>query len=136
MRRAFYWLDAAVFLALAVRLFTIRVWTASDVAGFVFACGGFFLWTLARVQLGASFRARPRASRLVTHGLYARFRHPVYLFSELAFLGLALVWGAWPGFLCVALVGAIQWWRVRQEESVLDRAFGAQYREYRARTWL
>ena len=36
---------------------------------------------VARTQLGNSFSVTPKAKDLVTHGLYSRLQHPMYLFS-------------------------------------------------------
>src|SRR5271166_5246898 len=62
--------------------------------GAVVSVPAFLLWMLARHQIGASFAVRAEAKELVTHGLYSRIRHPIYVFGGLAFLGefVALGW--------------------------------------------
>src|SRR5882757_10822123 len=50
---------------------------------------------LARYQLGKSFSVTPQARRLVTNGLYARFRNPIYLASPVLLLALALISAQW-----------------------------------------
>jgi protein-S-isoprenylcysteine O-methyltransferase Ste14 len=96
---------------------------------------GFALWMVARVQLGKSFSVRAQARALVTTGLYSKFRHPIYLFGELAFAGLFIAWGKLIGFLYFVLVCAVQILRIRKEEAVLEQAFGEEYRRYKASTW-
>ena len=44
------------------------------------------LWVVARRQLGAAFSVRPQARRLVATGLYAKLRHPIYVFGTMALL--------------------------------------------------
>jgi protein-S-isoprenylcysteine O-methyltransferase Ste14 len=106
------------------------------IAAFVIAAAGFALWMAARVELGESFSFLPQARKLVTTGIYARFRHPVYLFGMVAYFGLAIAWGHWIGYTYVALVGVLEWLRGRREDKVLEKVFGEEWRRYRARTWL
>jgi protein-S-isoprenylcysteine O-methyltransferase Ste14 len=95
----------------------------------------FFLWMLARQQIGPSFAVRAEAKKLVTHGLYSKIRHPIYIFGGLAFLGefLALGWYIW--MVVFVLINSSQYVRVRREDQVLSEAFGDEYRVYKARTW-
>src|SRR5271170_8058348 len=41
----------------------------------------FFLWMLARYQIGDSFAVLAEARKLVTHGIYSKIRHPIYVFG-------------------------------------------------------
>ncbi len=110
----------------------LRAW-----AGMAVALAGLALWLAARLQLGSAFSLKARAMPLVTTGLYRRFRHPVYLFGFFAFAGVFLVWGKWVPFLCYVLVFfAVEVPRMRKEERVLEEAFGEQYRQHKAHTWL
>ncbi len=77
----------------------------------------------------------PQARALVTKGLYAKFRHPIYLFAGLAFGGLFIAWGKVIGLLLFVLMCAVQLFRIRKEDAVLEEAFGEEYRRHRARTW-
>ncbi len=90
---------------------------------------------IARYQLGRSFSVTPKARRLVTNGLYARFRNPIYLASPILLVGLSLVLGQWWPMLLLIVVVPLQIVRARREASVLRAAFGAEYDRYRARTW-
>lgn len=95
----------------------------------------FFLWVLARYQIGASFAVRAEAKKLVTHGLYSKIRNPIYLFGGLAIGGefVAMGWYVWTGVFVV--MNFVQYLRVKLEEQVLAEAFGDEYRAYRAKTW-
>ena len=93
------------------------------------------LWVVARRQLGEAFSVRPEARVLVTTGLYARFRHPIYVFGTLAFLLVLLAVQGWSALVVWAVLIPVQVVRARREESVLATAFGAQYGTYRRSTW-
>jgi protein-S-isoprenylcysteine O-methyltransferase Ste14 len=93
-------------------------------------------WFAARWQLGASFSATAQARKLVTSGLYSKFRHPVYVFGGVAWLGALMVLLGWRAVIICLIVAAIELVRARREERVLAEAFGAEYEEYRRSTWL
>lgn len=113
----------------------IADWGPQQVVGIVLLAAGFVLWTVARFQLGASFAVSAQARRLVTHGLYARIRNPIYVFGSCFFAGVILLFGR-PLWLAIFLVLVpLQIWRARKEDKVLESAFGEEYRAYRANTW-
>lgn len=93
------------------------------------------LMALARVQIGSAFAVAPKAKALVTHGLYAKIPHPLYVFLDVALLGVVIAlrqpWLVAPWLALVALHA----WAARREARVLERAFGDAYRQYRAKTW-
>lgn len=68
---------------------------------------------------------------LVTRGLYARIRNPVYVFGILFAAGLVLYVDRLR-YLPLAVLLAV---RARRESRVLEERFGDAYRQYRARTW-
>jgi protein-S-isoprenylcysteine O-methyltransferase Ste14 len=135
MDDAVRWLDTSVFLGTGILLFASLPFGARFAIGFAIALAGFVLWMLARYQLGASFSVKAEARKLITVGIYSKIRNPIYFFGELAYLGLAIVWGRWPGFLFVALTSAWQLRRIRKEEKILEQVFGEEYRRYKASTW-
>ena len=110
-------------------------WTAAEIVGAVIVGISLPLFVLARWQLGSSFSVKAKASRLVTTGLYSRFRNPIYLFGGLFIVGLSLFLSPW-GPLAVALVIVpLQVVRARREERVLAEAFGEEYERYKKNTW-
>ena len=134
--RAIYWLDLVVFLAFGVYVFSQWQWNVRYLVGIGIAVASFALWMVARVQLGKSFSFRAQAKVLVTTGLYSKFRHPIYLFGELAFAGLFLAWGGLIAALAyLVLTSPTEIVRSRKEEAVLEKAFGEEYRQYKASTW-
>src|ERR1035438_10105814 len=65
-------------------------WTALRIAGAIVAVFGYVLVVVARLQLGASFSVSPQAKELVTHGLYARIRNPIYVFVVVMWAGVRI----------------------------------------------
>jgi protein-S-isoprenylcysteine O-methyltransferase Ste14 len=129
------WIDllaCLVLFALAVRYGPhTRVWYA----GLTLAAVTLPLWVIARRQLGDAFSAKPEARRLVTHGLYSRIRHPIYLFGCLAYFGSLLALQVWPVLAVWLALTPIELVRARREDRVLADAFGAEYAAYRSHTW-
>jgi protein-S-isoprenylcysteine O-methyltransferase Ste14 len=111
------------------------VWTSMPIVGIAFFVTGFVLWSVARFQLGSSFAVTAQARQLVTGGLYSRFRNPIYLFGSCVMIGVILVMERPVWLLVFLFVIPLQIWRGRKESSVLEAAFGEQYRKYRAGTW-
>lgn len=132
------WIDLPVFLGCAAAIaWYAWAWDARHVVGMAVAALGFSLWLTARLQLGKSFSVRPQAKALVTTGLYSKFRNPVYLFGGVAYGGLFIAWGkAVPFVVFLVFYPAWQFTRARKESAVLEKAFGDEYRRYKARTWL
>jgi protein-S-isoprenylcysteine O-methyltransferase Ste14 len=89
----------------------------------------------SRIQLGESFSVAPEARELVTHGLYARLRNPMYVFVDLMVLG-AVVALHLPWLLLIFLpLPFVQAWQAGREAQVLQAKFGARYANYRSQTW-
>lgn len=76
---------------------------------------------------------------LVTHGVYARTRNPMYLAMVLVLAGVAITVGALSALIVPPLFMLIVYWRyVRPEEVMLRELFGDDYTAYcaRVRRWL
>jgi len=95
----------------------------------------FVLWFVAKWQLGTSFTISAQARKLVTTGLYARFRHPIYLIGGIAIIATAVCLRWWPFTLLVVAGNLYQFVRIRREEKVLAEKFGGEYEDYRRKTW-
>jgi protein-S-isoprenylcysteine O-methyltransferase Ste14 len=103
--------------------------------GVVVAAFSFALLLLARVQLGKSFTVTPKANELVTHGLYSRLQHPMYVFVDLAVSGIALAKHRWSVLLLLVILLPLQMRNARRERNVLQEKFGESYEMYRRATW-
>ena len=110
-------------------------WTPMRLGGDVIAVFGFALLTVARVQLGNAFSVTPQATFLVTHGLYSRIRHPVYVFSAIGIAGFFLYLDMPQLLVLLVLLIPLQVVRARREERVLEERFGEEYRSYKRNTW-
>lgn len=129
------YIDAFLFAAFIVFVVSQRDYGVRFWIGMAIAALGIFLWALARIQLGASFSVTAQARRLVTTGLYSKFRNPIYLFGGIGYLGLFVALGNWVALALFVVLYSYQIPRVKREEKVLEAAFGDQYRRYRASTW-
>ena len=130
---------AAQLLAASAILLVTIVWPGPwdgmrwfGVALGLFSLAGLFV---ARYQLGESFAITPQAKKLVTRGLYAKVRNPIYMFSTLLVVGFALATQWKFVFLIFLVLVPVQLLRIRQEARVLEEKFGDEYRAYRKKTW-
>lgn len=130
-------LTIAVGLAIwaTLRRFPPDAWTPLQVVGACFVLIGFVFWTVARFQLGASLTLSAQAKKLVTRGIYAKFRNPIYVFGSCLIAGIILMIGRPLWLLAFVLIVPLQIWRAGKEASVLQNAFGDEYSRYRAGTW-
>ena len=110
-------------------------WGITRVAGLLLTLVGLAGLTVARVNLGDSFSVAPEARKLVTCGVYSKIRDPVYVFGVLLIAGVALYLPLLYILLFLIPVVPMQILRAREEDRVLEQAFGEEYREYRRRTW-
>ena len=95
----------------------------------------FALVILARVQLGKSFSVTPKANDLVTHGLYSRLEHPMYVFVDLTVCGIALAAHRWYVLLLLVILLPLQTRNARRERNLLQEKFRERYELYRRATW-
>ena len=104
-----------------------------EVPSILISCLGlaYTIWALA--HLGRSFSILPEARRLVNSGPYALSRNPFYHGEAITgFSLLAPTAGPATMVLFLAFLAA-QFLRIRWEERVLDREFGADFATYRSR---
>ncbi|WP_265522855.1 methyltransferase family protein [Oerskovia flava] len=82
--------------------------------------------------------APPRSAHLLTDGVYARTRHPIYTGLVAAALGTAVLRRRARPLVAAAGLVAVLDAKVRAEEGALAERFGDEYRDYAARTprWL
>jgi protein-S-isoprenylcysteine O-methyltransferase Ste14 len=88
---------------------SLRPRTAVWWVGMALAAAAIPAWIAARRQLGSAFSMAARAERLVTRGIYAKIRHPIYLFGLIARFGALLALQIWPllaGWLALTPIGS------------------------------
>jgi protein-S-isoprenylcysteine O-methyltransferase Ste14 len=136
LRKILRWTDlftCLVLMAVAVRFGPhTPVWYT----GLLLSAVSLPLWVVARRQLGNAFSAMPEARQLVTHGLYSKIRHPIYVFGCLAYFGSLLALQVWPILVTWLALTPIEVMRARREDRLLAEAFGPAYAAYRSKTWL
>jgi protein-S-isoprenylcysteine O-methyltransferase Ste14 len=124
-----------VFAVLFVAHASGMPWTAGRLIGMSIAVPAVLLLILARIQLGAAFSVQAKASNLVTTGLYARIRNPIYVFSALFIAGV-IIWTGRPWFLLIfVILIPMQILRSRKEARVLEEKFGPAYVAWKQKTW-
>lgn len=92
---------------------------------------------LALIALGDSWRLgidEHRPGKLVTEGIYAVSRNPIYLFFDLYFIGTFLINGTLLFLVFALFTIANLHYQTLQEERFLARIHGPSYEAYRART--
>lgn len=76
---------------------------------------------------------------IVSTGVFAYSRNPIYLGWVILFLGISIVELSWLAFLApVIMLGLLYWLIVLEEEKYLEKRFGEEYLNYKARVrrWL
>jgi protein-S-isoprenylcysteine O-methyltransferase Ste14 len=72
--------------------------------------------------------------QLIQTGIYRLIRHPIYLGLILNIVGVALAFRSLLAIPLLVLAAAFLAWRIRREDAMLDREFGADFARYRHRT--
>jgi protein-S-isoprenylcysteine O-methyltransferase Ste14 len=125
----------ALFVAIFARQASGFQWTPNRIIGTAIAAPALLLLILARLELGRAFRVRARATSLVTSGLYARIRNPIYVFGSFLILGAVIFTGRpWLLLILVVLI-PLQIYRSLNEAKVLEEKFGTEYLAYKQKTW-
>jgi protein-S-isoprenylcysteine O-methyltransferase Ste14 len=108
------------------------------IAGVLGLALGLWLFQRSHTDLGANWSitlAVRERHQLVTHGIYRRIRHPMYLAFLVYSAGQALAvpnWVAGSSYgIAMALLVAL---RIGPEERMMVEEFGEDYEAYRART--
>lgn len=119
-----------------------RIWphgpTWLALPGWLSIAAGLVLMLLAALRMWrhrttVDPHGQPRS--LVTDGVFALSRNPIYLGDAMILLGAALVWSAPLGLLLVPVFAAVIHRRfIRKEETALQRLFPVQFATYRSRT--
>jgi len=101
----------------------------------------FSLWLFRRTHkdLGRNWSVSldiRETHKLITEGVYAKVRHPMYSAFWLWAIAQALLLPNWiAGFSGIVGFGTLFFGRVFEEERMMERAFGDEYRDYMRRTW-
>ncbi len=132
------WLPVPFFLVPLLVPAEQRAWTW--IAGAALVAAGEAVRLAGVAAAGTVTRRRSRTvQRLVTYGIFAWTRNPLYVGNFLAWMGVVVASGVlWFLPIAVALFAVEYSLIVRYEEGVLESIFGGEYLAYKARTprWL
>ena len=90
-------------------------------------------------KAGTAIKPFEESTLLVTQGMFQLTRNPMYLGMVMILLGIALLFGTFtPFFLIPIFIWLIQTIFISNEEIMMARIFGDEYRDYkkRVRRWL
>lgn len=110
---------------------------AAKIAGAILVTSGFIVFVLAFFNFGDSWRMgidRKTPGSLVTTGIFAISRNPIYVFFGLWFIATFLINGT-AVFLAFAFLAiAVLHWQILREEKFLTKRHGEAYQRYLERT--
>jgi protein-S-isoprenylcysteine O-methyltransferase Ste14 len=107
------------------------------IAGVVLVTSGLVIFGSAYASFGDSWRVgfdEKNSGALVTTGIFALSRNPIYVFLDLWFTGVFLINGTLIFLIFALLAVAVLHWQILQEEEFLVRLHGQAYRSYCAKT--
>jgi protein-S-isoprenylcysteine O-methyltransferase Ste14 len=99
----------------------------------LFVLGASMTVTARRAFHESQTNIRPdkQTMAIITSGLYAHVRNPIYQGAAIALLGLALMLGSdWIPILMVPMLLVLHYGVVLREERYLEKKFGEAYRRY------
>jgi len=103
------------------------------IAGVVLITLGLIIFVFAFVSFGDSWRVGfdvKTPGALVTTGLFAFTRNPIYVFLDLWFLGTFLINGRLIFLIFALLTFTVIHWQILQEEAFLRNLYGEKYEDY------
>ena len=98
---------------------------------------GFVIFILAFMSFGDSWRVGvdvKTPGKLVTSGIFAVSRNPIYVFVNFWFIGVFLINGTLIFLLFALLAVAHLHYQILQEENFLVELYGQEYEDYRSTT--
>ena len=105
--------------------------------GVAFLISGFVIFVLAFVSFGNSWRVgvdERTPGELVTSGIFAISRNPIYVFLNFWFIGVCIIHGTLIFMIFALLAVAHLHYQILQEEKFLIQRYGQAYEDYCART--
>jgi protein-S-isoprenylcysteine O-methyltransferase Ste14 len=108
----------------------------AKIAGVALITSGLVILVSAYASFGDSWRVGfdvKTPGALVTTGIFALSRNPIYVFLGLWFIGVFLINGTLIFLIFALLAIAVLHWQILQEEKFLVRLYGQPYQNYCAR---
>lgn len=98
------------------------------------AVGGLVIAIVARRTLADNWSSEvtfKREHELITHGIYHYMRHPIYTGVLLMFIATVLLVGTVGAVIGFLLIAVGLWFKLRQEEALMERHFPREYPPYK-----
>jgi protein-S-isoprenylcysteine O-methyltransferase Ste14 len=103
--------------------------------GFIIGAIGVAILITGILTLGKYFTASITPKGLVTHGIYSKIRHPIFIGVLLVYLGLELIFQSIYGLLLVCFVLLpFYMYSAIEEEKILSKMFKDEYIAYKKKT--
>src|SRR5688572_9970799 len=109
----------------------------AQIAGVLLISGCLIVFILAFFNFGDSWRVGvdyETPGALVTSGVFALTRNPIYVFIDSWFIGVFLINGTLIFLVLAVLAIAAQHWQILREEEFLKQRYGNPYESYRKKT--
>ena len=129
------YLDIFLLLLLFIYNYSGKTFGLLEYLGLLLGFVSSLFWIISRVQLGRYFAVMPKASGLVTRGIYSKIRNPIYVFGTLTILGAVLPSRSLLQYALWATGAIVEIFRSAKEASVLQKRFGRKYSQYKSQTW-
>jgi protein-S-isoprenylcysteine O-methyltransferase Ste14 len=123
-------------LSLYVLTVLLSLWARIAIAAVLFAAGAGLAIPALRGFHSAGTHVEPwrPTLALVTGGIFARLRNPMYVGLTLMLIGLAILLASdWMLLMTIIFAAVIHFGVVKREERYLEAKFGDAYRQYKAR---
>ncbi len=106
--------------------------------GLIFYILGFLTMHFAQTSLGTQFSLEvsiQESHALITTGLYRYLRHPRYLGIVVFSVGISMVFQSWFAIVASMATMLVLLWRIRDEELLMSKEFGARWQAYCSKSW-
>ncbi len=113
---------------------SLYVLSRQSIVGFALFVIGFTILLVAHITLWRLYSSTlviKEDHRLITHGVYRFMRHPIYLGTIMATIGLSVYASSLYGFIAMLAQFPVFLIRIRIEERLLTDEFGDEYRAYK-----
>lgn len=112
--------------------------TALTALGVMLALAGDIFFIVSVVTMRDNWRAgiaEHDKTEMVTKGIYAISRNPAFLGFDCVYIGFLLMFFNWPLLVLSVFAIVMLHLQILQEEKYLEETFGAEYTQYKAKTY-
>ena len=112
--------------------------TALTALGVMLALAGDIFFIVSVVTMRDNWRAgiaEHDKTEMVTKGIYAISRNPAFLGFDCVYIGFLLMFFNWPLLVLSVFAIVMLHLQILQEEKYLEEMFGAEYTQYKAKTY-